>query len=100
MLETYLAVLARAARDPNLTAAQREVLELQCIVERASLELQQERFAGWKRPSSRQSSDAGERAIQISETRYCADVVAGSAQRPAALYCWRDRHTSKPKIQL
>jgi hypothetical protein len=39
-LETLLAMLAKAARDPHLTAAQREILERQRTVERTSVELQ------------------------------------------------------------
>jgi GT2 family glycosyltransferase len=40
MLEAFLTVLAKAASEPQLTAAQREAVAHQCAVERASLDLE------------------------------------------------------------
>jgi len=39
LLEAFLTVLAKAARDPRLTAAQRQTISRQCCVERAAMEL-------------------------------------------------------------
>jgi glycosyltransferase involved in cell wall biosynthesis len=101
MLDAFLTVLAKAARDPHLTAAQREVLARQCLVERASLELQ-------KGKNAVLAGDAGEavyhltqantqhRSLKLTAVLMLLRVAPGFLR---ALYRWRDRRLYKLKTQ-
>jgi hypothetical protein len=101
MLEAFLTVLAKAARDPHLTAAQREVLAHQCLVERTSLELQ-------KGKNAVLAGDAGEavyhltqantqhRSLKLTAVLMLLRVAPGFLR---ALYRWRDRRLYKLKTQ-
>jgi GT2 family glycosyltransferase len=94
MIEAFLDVLAKAARDPRLTATQQELLERQSALERANLELQM-----------------GKRAVLALDTKAAiVHLTRANAQRRSlklaavlmllraapsflrALYQWRDRH--------
>lgn len=101
MLEGFLAVLAKAARDPLLTTRQREVLERQLVVERASLELQKGKNAFLAGDSEAAVSHLTRANAQHKSLKLAAVVmllqVAPRFLR--ALYSWRDRHTSNLKTQ-
>jgi len=97
MLEAFLTVLAKAARDPHLTAAQREVLARQCLVERAGLELQKGKHAFL-------NGDAGEAVYHLTQAntqhRSLKLTAVLMLLRVApdflrALYRWRDRRLCK-----
>ena len=45
MIEGFLAVLAKAGRDPAVTAAERAAIAEECVLQRASLALEQGRKA-------------------------------------------------------
>jgi GT2 family glycosyltransferase len=101
MIEAFLAVLAKAARDPHLTAAQRQVLERQCVVERASLELQKGKDAVLAGDDEAAISHLTRANQQHKSLKLVAVLVllrvAPSVLR--ALYHWRDRQVYKLKTQ-
>jgi hypothetical protein len=101
MLEGFLAVLAKAAHDSQLTTAQREVLERQCVVERASLELQRGKnalMAGDDAAAIGHLARANAQHKSLKLTTILMLLrVAPSFLR--ALYQWRDRHVYKLKTQ-
>jgi len=101
MLESYLAVLAKAARDPDLTVAQREVLERQGTVERTSLELQKGKNALLAGDAEAATSHLARANAQYKSLKLAAVLmvlrVAPGLLR--ALYQWRDRHVYKLKTQ-
>lgn len=101
MLETFLAVLAKTARDPHLTAAQREVLERQCAVERARLELQKGKnalLAGDAKAATNHLTRANTqyKSLKLATVLMLLRVAPGFLR---ALYQWRDRHVYKLKTQ-
>jgi cellulose synthase/poly-beta-1,6-N-acetylglucosamine synthase-like glycosyltransferase len=101
MLEGFLAVLAKAARDPHLTAAQREVLEQQRLVERANLELQQGKNAFLSGDTEAAVShltraNAQRKSLKLATVLMLLPVAPRLLR---ALYYWRDRHISKLKTQ-
>jgi GT2 family glycosyltransferase len=99
MLEEFLAVLAKAARDPHLTAAQRGVLERQRVVEGASLELQKGKKAFLAGDTEAAVSHLTRANAPHKSLRLTAVLmllrVAPSFLR--ALYRWRDRRVYKLK---
>jgi len=101
MIEAFLDVLAKAARDPHLTAAQREVLERQSVIEGSRLELEKGKrtfLAGDAKAAIGHLTRAN---AQHKSLRLAAVLmllrVAPSFLR--ALYQWRDRHVYKLKTQ-
>jgi len=101
MLEGFLAALAKAARDPYFTTTQREVLERQLVVERASLELQKGKDAFLADDveaavSHLTGANAQHKSLKL------ASVLTLLQAAPCflrALYSWRDRHASNLKTQ-
>ena len=101
MLEEFLAVLAKAARDPYLTAAQRDVLENQSVVERTSLELQKGKrafLAGDGEAAVRHLTAANvqRKSLKLTAVVMLLRVAPGFLR---ALYRWRDRQVYKLKTQ-
>jgi hypothetical protein len=101
MLEEFLAVLAKAARDPDLTAAQRDVLENQSVVERTSLELQKGKrafLAGDGEAAVRHLTAANvqRKSLKLTAVVMLLRVAPGFLR---ALYRWRDRQVYKLKTQ-
>jgi len=99
MLEGYLAVLAKAARAPQLTVGQREAIERQCAVERASLELQKGKDAFLAGDAEGAIdhlalANAQHKSLRISIVLLLLQVAPGFLR---ALYSWRYRHVSKLK---
>jgi glycosyltransferase involved in cell wall biosynthesis len=94
MVEGALAVLAKAAQYPNLTAAQRQLIERQCVAERASLELQQAK-AAFARGEAAAARSHLLRANQHYRSRRLALIALLLRVAPRglqALYHWRDRY--------
>ena len=94
-LETLLAVLAKAARDPHLTAAQREVVERQCVVERATVELQKGKNAFLAGDAAAAIShlaraNAQNKSLKLTAVLMLLRVAPGFLR---ALYRWRGRAT-------
>jgi hypothetical protein len=101
MLEGFLAVLAKAARDPHLTAAQREVLEHERVVHHASLELQKGKNAflagdAVAAASHLTRANAQQKSLKLATVLMLLRVAPGFLR---ALYQWRDRHIYKLKTQ-
>jgi glycosyltransferase involved in cell wall biosynthesis len=100
MLETLLAVLAKAARYPNLTPALREVVQHQCTLELASLELQKGKKAflagdAEAAVSHLSLASAHHKSLKLATVLMLLRVAPGFLR---SLYRWRDRHVYKLKI--
>jgi glycosyltransferase involved in cell wall biosynthesis len=101
MLEGFLGVLAKAADDPRLTAAQREVLERQSVLERANLELQRGKNALLAGDAAvaidhLARANAQHKSLKLTTILMLLRVAPGSLR---ALYQWRGRHLYKLKTQ-
>jgi len=101
MLEGFLAVLAKAARDPHLTTTQREVLERQLVVERASLELEKGKNAFLAGDAEAAIShltraNAQHKSLKLATARILLQVAPRLLR---TLYSWRVRRTSNLKTQ-
>jgi GT2 family glycosyltransferase len=101
MLEGFLAVLAKAAQDPQLTAAQREALERQRAVELASLELQKGKNAFLAGDAEAAvghltRANAPHKSLKLAAVLMLLRVAPGLLR---ALYRWRDRHVFKLKTE-
>lgn len=101
MLEGFLAVLAKAASDPHLTAGQRSVIERQCAVERGSLELEKGRNAFLAGDAAAailhlERANTSRKSVKLSTVLMLLQVAPGLLR---TLYFWRDRHMSKLKTQ-
>lgn len=101
MIEAYLAVLAKAARDPHLTAAQREVIARQSAAEGTRLELQKGKrafLAGDVTAAIHHLSNANaqHKSLKLRAVLALLRVAPGLLQM---LYRWRDRHVYKLKTQ-
>jgi GT2 family glycosyltransferase len=99
-LEAFLSVLAKAARDPSLTAAQRETIERQSEVERTTLELQKGKRAFLEGDDAAAISHLSRANAQRNSLKL-ALVVTLLKVAPAflrVLYQWRDRSFYKLKI--
>jgi hypothetical protein len=101
MLETFLDVLAKASRDPRLTAAQREVVERQCATERISLELQKGKRAFLAGDAEAATShlaraNAQHKSVKLAAVLMLLRIAPGFL---LMLYQWRDRHVYKLKTQ-
>jgi hypothetical protein len=101
MLEGFLAVLAKTARDPHVTAAQREVIERQSLVERAGLELEK-----GKRALLARDAKAAVQHLTVANAQYksrkLAAILILLRVAPSFLrvvYQWRDRRPYKLKTQ-
>src|ERR1017187_329596 len=102
MIEAFLAVLAKAARDPHLTAAQREVLKRQCVVERTSVELHKGKRAFLAGDVEAAVVHLSQANMQYKSLKLAAVLmllrVAPSFLR--ALYQWRERYAYKLKTSF
>jgi hypothetical protein len=101
MLEGFLAVLAKTARDPHLTTAQRQVLERQRAAERITLELEQGRNAFLAGDTDAALGHLMRVNAQHKSLKL-ATVMMLLRFSPAFLrviYRWRDRHVYKLKTQ-
>jgi len=101
MLEEYIAVLTKAARDPHLTPAQRDVLENQGVVERVSLELEKGKrafLAGDAETAVRHlaGANAQHKSLRLSAVLMMLRVAPGFLR---ALHRWRDRYFYKLKTR-
>jgi glycosyltransferase involved in cell wall biosynthesis len=94
MLEGFLAVLAKAAGNLRLTAAQREAVERQRVVEGASLELQRGKnalLAGDTEAaiSHLARANAQQKSLKLTTILMLLRVAPSFL---GAIYQWRDRH--------
>jgi len=101
MVEGFLAVLAKAARDPGLTAAQRDAVERQVAVEQSKLELHKGRNAflagdAAAAVSHLRRANAQHKSLKLAAVLMLLRVAPGFLR---ALYQWRDRHVYKLKTQ-
>jgi glycosyltransferase involved in cell wall biosynthesis len=101
MVEGFLAVLAKAARDPGLTAAQRDAVERQVAVEQSKLELHKGRNAflagdAAAAVSHLRRANAQHKSLKLAAVLMLLRVAPGLLR---ALYQWRDRHVYKLKTQ-
>jgi hypothetical protein len=101
MVEGFLAVLAKAERDPGLTAAQRDAVERQVAVERNKLELHKGRNAflagdAAAAVSHLRRANAQHKSLKLAAVLMLLRVAPGFLR---ALYQWRDRHVYKLKTQ-
>jgi len=101
MLETFLTVLAKAASEPQLTAAQREAVAHQCAVERASLDLERGKrafLAGDAEGAVRHLTQARaqRKSLKLAAVLMLLRVTPSFLR---TLYQWRDRHVYKLKTQ-
>jgi GT2 family glycosyltransferase len=98
-LETLLAVLVKAARDPYLTAAQREILERQCTVERTSVELQKGKNAFLAGDAEAAvghltRANAEYKSLKLAAVLMLLRMAPGLLR---SLYQWRDRYVYRVK---
>jgi hypothetical protein len=101
MGEGFLAVLAKAERDPGLTAAQRDAVERQVAVEQNKLELHKGRDAflagdAAAAVSHLRRANAQQKSLKLAAVLMLLRVAPGFLR---ALYQWRDRHVYKLKTQ-
>jgi len=100
-IEGFLAALAKAARDPNLTPVQRAVVDRQRLLERARVELHNGKQAFLAGDAERAVHHLTRANAQFKSLKIAAILtllrVAPSFLR--ALYQWRDRHRYKLKPQ-
>jgi hypothetical protein len=101
MLEAFLTVLAKAASEPQLTAAQREAVAHQCAVERASLDLERGKrafLAGDAEGAVRHLTQARaqRKSLKLAAVLMLLRVTPSFLR---TLYQWRDRHVYKLKTQ-
>ena len=101
MVEGFLAVLAKAAREPGLTAAQRDAVERQVALERNKLELHKGRNAflagdAAAAVSHLRRANAQHKSLKLAAVLMLLRVAPGFLR---ALYQWRDRHVYKLKTQ-
>jgi cellulose synthase/poly-beta-1,6-N-acetylglucosamine synthase-like glycosyltransferase len=99
MIEGFLAVLAKAARDPNTTDSQQDAIARQCEIQRASLALEKGKqafLAGDTEASIRQLTQANAhyRSWRLTAVLMLLRVAPHFLQ---TLYHWRDRHIYKLK---
>lgn len=101
MVEGFLAVLAKMARDPRLTAEQRAVVERQSTVERTSLELHK-----GKRAFLAGDAEAAVGHLTRANAQYKSVKLAAvlmllrlAPRCLRALYQWRERHVYGLKTQ-
>jgi hypothetical protein len=101
MLETFLTVLAKAASEPQLTAAQREAVAHQCAVERASLDLERGKrafLAGDAEGAVRHLTQARaqRKSLKLAAVLMLLRVTPSFLR---TLYQWRYRHVYSLKTQ-
>jgi glycosyltransferase involved in cell wall biosynthesis len=101
MLEGFLAVLAKAANDPEIQPAQREILQRQCLTERANLELQKGKaafLAGDSKGAVHHLKQANRehQSIKLATALMLLRMAPGFLR---ILYQWRDRHIYKLKAE-
>lgn len=101
MVEGFLAVLAKAARDPGLTAAQRDAVERQVALEQNKLELHKGRNAFLAGDAATAAghlrrANAQHKSLKLAAVLMLLRVAPGFLR---ALYQWRDRHVYKLKTQ-
>lgn len=101
MLEAFIAVLAKVARDPRLTAAQQQIAARQSVVERTSLELQKGKNAFLAGDTAAAAGHLA-RANALHKSLKLTTVLMLLRLAPGcllALYQWRGRHVYKLKTQ-
>jgi len=101
MLEAFLTVLAKAASEPQLTAAQREAVAHQCAVERASLDLERGKrafLAGDAEGAVRHLTQARaqRKSLKLAAVLMLLRVTPSFLR---TLYQWRYRHVYSLKTQ-
>lgn len=101
MLEGFLAVLEKTARDAHVTAAQLEVIERQSMVERAALELEKGKKALLDRDAKAAvdhltRANAQYRSVKLAAILMLLRVAPGFLR---TVYQWRDRRVYKLKTQ-
>jgi hypothetical protein len=101
MIEGFLAVLAKAGRDPDLTPIERDAIERQCMLQRAQLSLEKGRKAFVAGDTGRAIRDLTQANSHYKSTKLAIvlmvlRVAPGLLQ---ALYQWRDRHIYKMKTE-
>ena len=99
MIEGFLAVLAKAARNPDLTPAESGAIEQQCVLQRAQLSLEKGRkafLAGDSETAIRELTQANQhyKSAKLAMVLLALRVAPQFLQ---ALYQWRDRHIYKLK---
>ena len=101
MIEGFLAVLAKAARDPHTTAAQQDAIARQCLVQRTNLALQKGKqafLAGDTEGAISHLTEANAhyRSVRLALVLMLLRVAPHFLQ---TLYHWRHRHIYKLKTQ-
>lgn len=93
-LEAFLAVLAKAAADPGLTAAQRRAVERQSRLERAHLELQKGKRAFLAGDTDTAVYHLAQANIHFQSVRltFVLLLLRVAPRLLQSLYQWRDRH--------
>lgn len=100
-IEAFLGTLAKAARYPDLTATQREIVGQQCLVERARVELHKGKKAflagdAAAAVSHLTSANTQFKSWKLTTVLMLLRVAPGLLR---TLYRWRDRSFYKPKPQ-
>lgn len=100
-VEGFLAALAKAAGDPNLTAAQRKIIDQQCLIERARVELHKGKraFLGGDAEaavSHLKRANAQHKSLKLDAILMLLRVAPGILR---GIYRWRDRHVYKLKTE-
>jgi hypothetical protein len=94
MIEGALAVLAKAAQYPNITAAERQIIERQCVAERANLELQKgkQAFAGGDAAAAIGHLTRANAHYQSRKLALVVMLLRVAPRLLQALHHWRDRY--------
>lgn len=101
MIEGFLAVLAKAAQDPNLTWTERDAIESQCAHQRARLALENGKrafLAGDRNAAIRDLSRANAyfESMRLTLVLFLVRVAPGLLQ---TAYQWRERRVYKLKTE-
>lgn len=101
MREAFIAVLSNAARNPQLTAAQREIAARQCDIERAAMELEKGKHAVLAGDDAAAAghltrANAAHRSLKLTTALMLLRVAPGFLR---ALYQWRERRIYRLKTQ-
>jgi len=101
MIEGYLAVLAKAAADPQTTPAERAVIESQCARERASLalELGRKAFIAGQTGAAIDHLTAANQHFRSARLKAVLLLLRTAPRLLQAAYQWRDRHIYRLKTE-
>ena len=99
MIVGFLAVLAKAARDPGLTPAESGAIARQCVLQRAQLSLEKGRKAFLTGDSEMAIRELTQANLHFKSAKLSMVLLAlrVAPQFLQALYQWRDRHIYKLK---